>query len=126
MSTARFGISLVLMTAMSLTIVHAQPSSIAQNEIEHLLHDIETSGCTFYRNGKWYDGALAAAHLRTKYDYLVARSLVRTAEDFIDKAATKSSLSGQPYKIRCGTTAEVESAQWMREALAHDRGSRRD
>lgn len=89
-----------------------------QEQIEYLLRRIETAGCSFYRNGTWYDGPRAVAHLRTKYDYLAARHLISTAEDFIDKAATKSSVSGKPYKVRCGSDPETESGPWLRKVLA--------
>jgi len=90
-------------------------------EVDYLLQDVGTSGCEFYRNGSWYDGRRAQAHLLSKYEYLVARNLIGSAEDFIDKAATKSSLSGQAYKIRCPGHAVVESNQWLRDALARYR-----
>jgi Family of unknown function (DUF5329) len=99
----------------------AAPPPSAQVEIDYLLAHVGASGCEFYRNGSWYDAARAQAHLRAKYDYLAARNLVRSAEDFIDKAATKSSLSGQPYQIRCAGYAAVASSQWLRDALARYR-----
>src|SRR6266702_6846502 len=62
-------------------------------EIEYLLQHVGTSGCEFYRNGSWYDAVRAESHLRDKYKYLDARHQINSAEDFIDRAATKSSLS---------------------------------
>jgi len=102
----------------------AQPPLNALTEIEYLLQYIETSGCSFYRNGTWYDGPHAQAHLRTKYDYLSGRNLIGSAEDFIDKAATKSSLSGTPYRIRCNDGMEVDSGPWLHQLLARYRASR--
>jgi len=113
-----------ILSAIPFTIARAQPPSV-QAEIEYLLHHIETSGCAFYRNGTWYDGARARAHLRSKYDYLAKRQLIGTAEDFIDKAATKSSLSGRPYKIRCADNMEVDSGPWLHAVLARYRDSGR-
>jgi hypothetical protein len=83
-----------------------------------LLASIESSGCLFYRNGSGHDARVAAAHVRDKYDYLIARDLIVTTEDFIERAATKSSLSGQPYEIRCGDDAAVPSNQLLRDKLA--------
>jgi hypothetical protein len=113
----------VILSGIPFTLAKAQPPPNAQTEIEYLLQSIETSGCSFYRNGTWYDGAQARAHLRTKYDYLAGRQLIGTAEDFIDKAATKSSLSGKPYKIRCGDGIEVESGPWLHQMLGQYRAS---
>lgn len=115
---------LTLLSALAFAPANAErPPLNAHTEIEYLLKYIETSGCSFYRNGTWYDGTRARAHLRTKYDYLAGRQLIGSAEDFIDKAATKSSLSGKPYKIRCGDGVEVESGPWLHRVLAQYRAS---
>jgi hypothetical protein len=119
--TIRALILFVILGAIPFTLAKAQPSPSVQTEIEYLLQYVETSGCSFWRNGTWYDGAHARAHLRTKYDTLAARHLIGTTEDFIDKAATKSSVSGKPYKIRCADGTEVESGPWWHQALAHYR-----
>jgi hypothetical protein len=124
---ARALVIFAILSVFAFTAAKAQPPANAGIEIEYLLQYIETSGCSFYRNGSWYDGAHAKAHLRAKYDYFAAHQLIGTAEDFIDKAATKSSISGQSYKIRCGNGTEVESSLWLRQALArHRAGEQRD
>ena len=121
--TSRAWILLTVLSALAFAPANAeQPPPNAHAEIEYLLQYIETSGCSFYRNGTWYDGTRARAHLRTKYDYLVERRLIGSAEDFIDKAATKSSLSGKPYKLRCNGGVEVESGPWLHQVLARYRG----
>jgi len=99
----------------------AAPPSVAEVEINHLLGLIEQSGCEFFRNGTWYDAQRAQAHLRAKYDAMVARNQVNTAEDFIEKAASSSSLSGQPYQIRCSGSAAMPTSQWFSAALAQYR-----
>jgi len=121
--TARALLIIAILSAMPFTLAKGSPPPNVQTEIEYLLEYMETSGCSFYRNGSWYEGVRARAHLRAKYDYLTARQLIGTAEDFIDKAATKSSVSGKPYKIRCGDGVEVESGPWLRQALAQYRAS---
>jgi hypothetical protein len=99
----------------------APPPEIAQTEINYLLGFIEQSGCQFYRNGSWYDSKRAQAHLRDKYNYMVARDLIKTAEDFIEQAATKSSLSGIAYALKCSSAPVVASSLWLREVLARYR-----
>jgi hypothetical protein len=98
-------------------------TQIAKTEINYLLGFVERSGCQFYRNGSWYDSKQAQAHLRDKYDYLAAKGLINSAEDFIERAATKSSLSSKAYAIKCGTGPVVTTNQWLREALAGYRSS---
>ena len=88
-----------------------------------MLASIEASGCAFYRNGTWHDSKSAVAHLRDKYDYLTARDLIVTTEGFIEDAATRSSLSGKPYEVKCGDSAAVTSNRWLHDKLAHLRAS---
>lgn len=99
----------------------AAPPASAQTEINYLLGFISSSGCEFFRNGTWYDSKQAEAHLRSKYGILAVGTAIQTAEDFIEQAATKSSLSGQPYQVRCGGNDAVTSNQWLRAVLARYR-----
>jgi hypothetical protein len=101
----------------------AAPSVIAQTEINYLLEFVARSGCKFYRNGNWYDSKQAQAHLRGKYDTLAAVNRITTAEDFIEQAATKSSLSGEAYAIRCRGDPVMTTNQWLRDVLARYRSS---
>jgi len=100
------------------------PAPAAAAEIGYLLDYLGKSGCEFYRNGAWYDSGAAKAHLRYKYDALVQHGQIRTADDFIEKAATKSSLTGIVYKVRCAGGPEIPSSQWLRDALAGYRSGR--
>ena len=100
---------------------HAAPPSVAELEIGYLLQFIRQSGCEFYRNGRWYSPAEAQVHLRDKYKILSAANQILTAEDFIEKAATKSSLSGLAYRIRCPGTDPVPTRQWLLNELSRYR-----
>jgi hypothetical protein len=85
-------------------------------KIQALIHSVETlQGAVFIRNGSEYDGAKAAAHLRRKLDYAGKR--ITTADLFIDKLATGSSMTGKPYKIRFADGRTVESAVFFRDQL---------
>jgi hypothetical protein len=92
-----------------------------QQEIDFLLDTIGTSGCEFYRNGSWHDAKAAQAHVRSKYSFLLRRDLIATTEDFIERAATRSSLSGEPYRIRCAGSEEIAADRWLRDELARFR-----
>jgi len=89
----------------------------AQKEIGMLLDRIEASNCSFGRNGSWYTPADARKHLQMKMDYMVKRNMLGSTEDFISKAATASSVSGQPYQIRCGSEQPMASADWLTSEL---------
>jgi hypothetical protein len=117
-----FTTAVVLATGISTSASAAAPAS-AQKEIEYLLGFVGSSGCKFYRNGTWYDAGKGQEHLRSKYEYLAKRNQVSSAEDFIGKAATGSSLSGKPYRVQCANSAPLSSSQWLREELAHYRAA---
>lgn len=98
-------------------IATAAPSAVAQREISGLMAALEGSQCRFQRNGTWYGEADARAHLQRKYDYLVKRKLADTAEQFIDRAGSRSSMSGKPYRISCPGQSEVNAADWFTQRL---------
>ena len=106
---------------MLTSVARAEPPTNVQIEINFLLGYIEGSGCKFYRNGTWNDSKIAQTHLRDKYKFLIAGNLISTTEDFIEKAATGSSISGQPYQVKCSDGVAVTSNQWLRDELARFR-----
>ena len=59
----------------------------------------------------------AVKHIERKYKWLKDRGLIDTAEQFIDRAASKSSMSGKPYLVKCGTANPVESSIWFKQEL---------
>ena len=96
--------------------VLAQPGGDeAQKEINYLLEFVATTDCTFIRDGERYDGAEAAKHLTEKYDQ--DRRHVTSADKFIDRVASKSALTGNPYTVNCDGEAEPSDV-WLHRALA--------
>jgi len=87
--------------------------------ITHLLAYVEASNCVFIRNGKEHDSKEAAKHLKTKYDYFMFN--IKTPEEFIEKAASKSILGGQPYSVRCADHSPIPSAEWLTQELTNYR-----
>jgi hypothetical protein len=69
-----------------------------EQKIEQLIIYIEKSEALFVRNGSEYGAKEAADHLRMKRKK--AGSKVKTAKDFIDLIASKSYMSGEPYKMK--------------------------
>ncbi|HET9208246.1 MAG TPA: DUF5329 domain-containing protein [Burkholderiaceae bacterium] len=94
-----------------------------QKEIAQLLDRIETSNCSFGRNGSWHPPAEARKHLQMKVDYMVKRNMLGSTEEFISKAATSSSISGQAYQIRCGASEPMASATWLTGELKRIRAT---
>jgi hypothetical protein len=89
----------------------------ARGEIEALLSRLAASGCQFKRNGAWHTAVEAQAHLQRKLDYLVDKGAVTSTEQFIDRAASKSGLSGKAYLVKCGSASPLPSAAWLRAEL---------
>ncbi len=87
-----------------------------EEEIDHLLHFIEHSGCTFIRNSTSYDGVRAREHIQRKYSYILKRKKELSAEQFIRYAASRSSLSGKPYMVSCSSKTRT-SESWLLEEL---------
>ena len=114
--------ALLLGAACSLSLA-ASPTPAATQEIEYLIGHLKASGCEFQRNGSWHDGPKAAEHLRGKYDYLLRKGWGATAEDFITRAATESSMSHKPYQVRCAGKATEPSAIWLTTELQRYRSS---
>lgn len=119
----RFGLALVLALAAAAS-AQAAPSAQAERETEQLIQALARSGCQFERNGSWYDAAQAQAHLRKKLAYLRKRGLADSAELFIERAASQSSLSGKPYHVRCGGDAATPAAAWLRARLVQLRNAK--
>ena len=86
----------------------------AEQEINHLISQVEQSGCIYIRNDSEHDAESAADHLRLKYQR--GGRYVDTAEHFIDRLASESSWTGKPYELRCGGVTEP-AADWLYREL---------
>jgi len=95
----------------------ASLSPVARAEIESLLGRLEASSCEFQRNGARHSAAEASSHLRVKLKVLDERGMVASAEQFIERAATQSSMTGGPYLVRCANAAPVPSSTWLSSQL---------
>jgi hypothetical protein len=91
-------------------------SATIDAELEFLLDAVEQSDCTFTRNGSEHPAAAAAAHLRMKYQR--AGAWVKGADQFIERLASRSSMSGKPYTLQCGEALPMPTQQWLQDKLA--------
>lgn len=107
-----------LALALASGVASAAPSADARREIAQLIGSLDGSQCQFQRNGSWYGPADARLHLQRKYDYLLRKDKVDTAEQFIERAASQSSMSGKPYRIACPGQPEQTAAVWFTARLA--------
>ncbi len=90
---------------------------LSQGErIETLILSLrELVGARFIRNGKEHTLDKAIAHMRMKWEW--KKSEIKTAEDFIRIAGSKSSTSGKPYMIRLQDGTEVKAEEWFSKQL---------
>lgn len=110
---------LALTGAAFLLSVTTHADERADAEIEHLIQSIADSGCTFVRNGKRHSPTAAESHLRMKLRR--GKRYVSDAESFIDRLASKSSMSKKPYFIECDGEEPVPSGEWLKQRLSEYR-----
>ena len=111
--TGRFLVTIMLSTGIA---VAAGPA-LVETEIAALMDRLQRSDCEFNRNGTWYSGERASAHLTRKLNYLLSRGRLESAEQFIELGASASSFSGRPYLVRCQDQPTVRSRLWLLEQL---------
>lgn len=107
-----------LLAAVSLGAAAAPTPPAVRAEIERVMERMQASGCQFERNGKWHDAQEARKHLLRKLAYIERRrETLASAEQFIDVAASKSSFSGKPYRVKCGGGQALPSRVWLNNTL---------
>ena len=113
-------VGLAALSGFAVAIADTPAPAEPEASIEYMLARVASSDVIFVRNGKAHTAAEAVDHMRLKYEYYEDR--IRTPEDFIRWAATKSVLSGRAYKIR-DENGEVPAAEWMHRLLVEYRDS---
>jgi len=87
-----------------------------QQKIDFLILKVESlSNAKFVRNGTSYDAQTAAAHLKMKREK--AGSSIKTVDDFIEKVASESSASGEPYTIEYSDGKKILAKQFYINCL---------
>lgn len=84
-------------------------------EINHLIEFVSLTSCSYERNGDLHTGPEAAKHIQKKYQYY--KDDINSTEDFIKYAATKSSISGDAYRIICPNQETLDSETWLTKEL---------
>lgn len=82
--------------------------------IRCLVDVVASSDYTFLRNSRRYSGVQAAQHLQRKYDHF--REQIHTVDDFIALAASRSLLTGKPYRVVDAAGAITPTSRWLRQA----------
>jgi hypothetical protein len=74
------------------------PVALEKAKIDYLISRMRSSDYRFDRNGVFFSGKRGAAHLLWKY-HNKSEKQIKTALDFIHVIATRSSSSGEFYKV---------------------------
>jgi hypothetical protein len=105
---------------LSLAICAADPEPVAKT-VDYLIARVEKSDWKFIRNGDEHTGKEASEHMRRKYNHF--KKEIKTPEDFIEKCASKSELSGKPYNVKKPDGSTMKCGEWMKTLLDEHRKS---
>ncbi|WFB35567.1 DUF5329 family protein [Kiritimatiellota bacterium B12222] len=89
--------------------------------VSELITMTNHSGAEFIRNGKTHSAQEASEHLEKKYKHFLKKGKIKTPEDFIKYAGTKSLVSGKYYMLKFPDGTEEKSATWLTAQLANIR-----
>ncbi len=107
---------LAVAASMLVVVTHAAPPPHEQSRIERLIRFVESQkDMKFIRNGSEYSCAEAAKFLRGKLESMGGE--VTTAREFIERIASKSSMSGQPYHVKFADGRLIPAAQFLADEL---------
>lgn len=87
-----------------------------QSRIERLIAFVESQkDMKFIRNGTEYSCDDAAKFLRGKLEAMGGE--ITTAREFIERIASKSSMSGEPYQVKLASGKQMTAAQFLGDEL---------
>ena len=94
----------------------AAPPPQEQSRIDRLIHFVESrKDIKFVRNGTEYYCAEAAKFLRGKLEAMGRE--VSSAREFIERIASKSSTSGEPYHVKFADGKTMLASQFLGDEL---------
>jgi len=95
-----------------------------EQTVNYLIAHVGKSNVTFIRNGASHTPAEAVAHIKAKYEHF--KNQIKTPEDFIRLAASRSLLTGKPYLVRTPDAKEMRLDMWLTDALKEYRASKHE
>lgn len=108
----------LLFTAILLPIGSVVSAASQEVEIAYLLDAVDSSDCRFVRNDITYSNWEFLGHLRSKMN--LNQELIGSAEEFIEKIATRSAVSEIPYVAICDGQLKI-TQDWFLDLLANYR-----
>lgn len=99
----------ILIVMSSVAIADVPPGQLS--EVNHLLAFVKNSGCIINRNGTDHPAEEGVSHIEMKYDYF--RDDIKSTEEFIELSATKSTMSGDFYTVKCTGKETIKTKDWL-------------
>jgi len=110
--TALFALLLAAVAALA----QATPSASEQKLIDTLILRVSNmKTMTFMRNGDEHNAADAAKHMQAKFDHF--KDEIVTAEDFIDRCASRSEVTGKPYQVKLSNGVMRDAKEFLNAEL---------
>jgi len=116
--------SLILTLSHSIHASDVDKDKLEQTKIKMLLDAVEKSGATFIRNGDNHPAKKAKSHLEFKYNkarnmfWFFGPKTKLSAVEFIEKIASKSSTTGEVYKIKPKDSDQaIPTEVWLKKKL---------
>ena len=114
-SALMLGIGLLLAGGLA----RGEPDAQVDATIRYLIDRVAGSELTFVRNDTPYTPDRAAGHMEKKYRHF--RDDIDSAEDFIELCASRSLMSGEPYRVIDRNGKQRLTADWLRSLLVATR-----
>ncbi len=93
----------------------ADDASKTDTEIKFIMDHVKNSSFIFIRNGKEHSAEDAYKHMMKKYKYF--KDKINSAEKFIELTLTKSTMTGEKYKIKLSESKIILSQDYFLEKL---------
>jgi hypothetical protein len=106
---------IILLASLGVCTQNALAEADLASTIKYLLTYVKNADVVFIRNNGEHTPEEAAAHMQMKFEHF--KDQIKTPEDFIRFAGTKSLVSGKPYQIRMKDGQIILTQKWLEDAL---------
>lgn len=109
-------VALTVLFLLTPCLLRGEQIDTVDKTVLHLIDHVAESGLTFIRNNDRYTAVEAAEHMNKKYQHF--RKDINTPEDFIERCASRSLLSGKAYLVINEQNEHVRTSEWLELELA--------
>ena len=117
-------VSLAVLFLLLPCLLRGEQIDSVDSTVRHLIRHVSESGLIFIRNAEKHTSMQAAEHMNKKYRHF--RQDIETAEDFIERCASRSLLSGKPYLVINEQGEQIRTSKWLKAELLNYRSRKTD